>query len=87
MKQQGKNPRPQQANSGGGKTPQPQSMANSRISNAQPSSSVEAKPTLDDIRRRAYEIYLDRQHTGQSGTPTTDWEQAERELRARASAR
>ena len=87
MKQQGKNAPPQQPNSRRGKTPAPQSRANSGISDARPSSSVEAKPTLDDIRRRAYEIYLDRQHTGQSGTPTTDWEQAERELGARTNAR
>lgn len=36
-------------------------------------------PTLDDIRRRAYEIYLRRGGTG--GDPAADWLQAERELR------
>jgi hypothetical protein len=45
-----------------------------------PSSQAEAKPTSDDIRRRAYEIYLSRQTTGRPGSPETDWAQAEHEL-------
>ncbi len=45
-----------------------------------PAAQVEAKPTLDDIRRRAYEIYLGRQSTGRAGNSDSDWAQAEREL-------
>jgi hypothetical protein len=37
------------------------------------------EPTVDEIRRRAYEIYLDRRGVG--GSPESDWLQAERELR------
>ena len=36
-------------------------------------------PTLDQIRRRAYEIFL--QRNGAPGTSESDWRQAERELR------
>lgn len=39
-----------------------------------------AAPTLDDVRRRAYEIFLGRQSTGSPGTAESDWKQAEREL-------
>jgi hypothetical protein len=87
MKQQSKTPRPQQNSSGGrGPSPTPPA-ANSRVHSAQPGSSVEAKPAIDEVRRRAYEIYLDRQHTGQPGSPDTDWDQAERELRSRSNSR
>lgn len=40
----------------------------------------EVKPTMDDIRRRAYEIYLGRMHRGEPGSPETDWSFAEKEL-------
>jgi hypothetical protein len=43
----------------------------------------EVKPAADDIRRRAYEIYLERQVKGRPGTPESDWQQAERELSRR----
>lgn len=36
------------------------------------------KPTADEIRRRAYELYLARRGVG--GSPEQDWLQAEREL-------
>lgn len=49
---------------------------------SRPSSQAEAKPSTDDIRRRAYEIYLNRQSTGRPGSSETDWSQAERELAA-----
>lgn len=39
------------------------------------------EPTVEEIRRRAYEIYLERRGVG--GSPEADWLQAERELRAR----
>lgn len=39
------------------------------------------EPTADEIRRRAYEIYLERRGVG--GSPESDWLQAERELRGR----
>ncbi len=41
------------------------------------------EPTEDEIRRRAYEIYLS--HAGCPGDPGADWQQAELELRARAA--
>ncbi len=40
-----------------------------------------AGPTEEQIRRRAYEIYLSRGET--PGNPEWDWQQAELELRAR----
>jgi hypothetical protein len=42
-------------------------------------------PTEDQIRARAYEIYLRR--NGEPGDPAADWAQAERELREELSAR
>ena len=39
------------------------------------------EPTQEQIRRRAYELYLAR--AGRGGSPDADWLQAERELRAR----
>jgi hypothetical protein len=38
------------------------------------------EPTFDEIRQRAYEIYLGR--GGAPGNSTSDWLQAERELKA-----
>ncbi len=40
-----------------------------------------AGPNEEQIRRRAYEIYLSR--GGAAGNPEWDWQQAELELRAR----
>ncbi len=40
------------------------------------------RPSADEVRRRAYEIYLRRRVTGSPGGPESDWLQAERELRA-----
>lgn len=37
-------------------------------------------PSLDDVARRAYEIYLSR--NGRPGDPMADWLQAEQELMA-----
>jgi hypothetical protein len=37
----------------------------------------------EDIRRRAYEIYVDRSRRGATGNPVDDWVQAEKELKAR----
>ena len=39
------------------------------------------EPTVDDIRRRAYERYLER--GGRHGHPFDDWVEAEKELRGR----
>jgi hypothetical protein len=77
-------PQPQGTNR---KPVSPAATSNSRVHPPETASSIETKPTSDDIQRRAYEIYLDRQHTGRPGTQTSDWEQAERELRIRSSAR
>ena len=44
---------------------------------------VETEPTFEQIRQRAYEIYLSR--GDQPGDEFQDWLQAERELRARHS--
>jgi hypothetical protein len=41
------------------------------------------RPTPEEIRARAYEIYVTRD--GQPGDPQRDWLQAEQELMARAS--
>ena len=38
-------------------------------------------PSIEDIQRQAYEIYLAREHKGFGGGERTDWEQAEWELR------
>jgi hypothetical protein len=34
----------------------------------------------DDVARRAYEIFLDRQRTGEEGTADDDWYRAEEEV-------
>jgi hypothetical protein len=44
---------------------------------------VESEPTFEQIRQRAYEIYLSR--GDQPGDEFTDWLRAERELRTRHS--
>ena len=38
-------------------------------------------PSIEDIQRKAFEIYQDRDHKGFGGGERTDWEQAEWELR------
>ncbi len=43
--------------------------------------SLAGDPTYEQIRQRAYEIYLS--HGAASGNPEWDWYQAELELRAR----
>lgn len=43
-------------------------------------SAPHGKPSLEDVRRRAYEIYLERMRAGEPGGPDTDWSRAEREL-------
>ncbi len=45
---------------------------------------AEVKPSSDQIRRRAYEIYARRLATGAHGTAESDWLEAERELARRA---
>ena len=65
----------QQSNSVPTSTPSKASAA------AKPQNSIrEVKPTVDDIRRRAYELYCQRVAKGTRGTPEGDWQQAEREL-------
>jgi len=54
----------------------------SKTAAPRPSSQTEVKISGDDIRRRAYEIYLNRQTLGRDGCPETDWAEAERELKA-----
>lgn len=43
----------------------------------------EVKPPTDEVRRRAYEIYLQRTQRGEPGSPESDWGRAELELRQR----
>ncbi len=43
-----------------------------------PAMAPKGKPSADEIRRRAYEIFLRR--NGKGGSPESDWLQAEREL-------
>ncbi len=46
-----------------------------------PAASIrEIKPASDDIRRRAYELYCQRNAKGTRGTPEEDWAHAERDL-------
>lgn len=45
---------------------------------------ADSGPTADEIRQRAYEIYLSR--NGAPGSVEVDWLQAEMELRARRDA-
>jgi Protein of unknown function (DUF2934) len=55
-----------------------------RSSAAPPDSSADAasaEPTVDDIRRRAYQRYLER--GGNHGQHFDDWLEAEKELRSR----
>jgi hypothetical protein len=61
----------------------PKPAAASQSKNPTASVSAEIKPSLDDIRRRAYEVYLKRQSTGTPGSPESDWTQAENELTRR----
>jgi hypothetical protein len=42
-------------------------------------------PSVEEIRTRAFQIFLAR--NGRNGTPESDWLQAERELRAGRTAR
>lgn len=43
----------------------------------------EVKPTEEQVRRRAYELYLARASRGESGCEADDWAAAERELSSR----
>ncbi len=42
----------------------------------------DTKPTVEQIRQRAYELYHARTKTGHAGDSTADWLEAERQLRA-----
>ena len=42
-------------------------------------SSVDPKPAEEEIRLRAYYLYLQRERDGQEGTATDDWLRAEAE--------
>lgn len=46
---------------------------------------VVRRPSADEIRKRAYELFCSRK--GQGGSPEEDWLRAERELIARNSGR
>lgn len=52
--------------------------SNSRPSPAPLATATPKKPTADQIRKRAYELYLARRGVG--GSPEQDWIKAEREL-------
>lgn len=49
----------------------------------QTSTMPEIKPDQDQVRKRAYELYLRRAASGEPGTPASDWLKAERELLAK----
>lgn len=44
---------------------------------------VVSAPSIEAVRLRAYELYLDRSSRGESGDPADDWLKAERELMRR----
>ncbi|HUK32222.1 MAG TPA: DUF2934 domain-containing protein [Candidatus Acidoferrum sp.] len=48
-----------------------------------PRQSAKTRPTPEEIRQRAYEIYLS--HDGAAGDELQDWLQAESELQAKKS--
>ncbi len=50
---------------------------------ARGSTHVVRRPTTEEIRKRAYELFCTRK--GRGGTPEDDWFRAERELIARAA--
>ncbi len=62
---------------------QTEAMPNGVV-HAEPSEEVHAEPSEDQIRMRAYGLYLAR--NGASGNATEDWLRAEAELRSTASA-
>lgn len=65
---------------GGSKKP----TTNSAVAhNGAPMHSVEVKPNLEAVRRRAYELYLERVRIGAPGNETVDWVKAEQELSGR----
>ncbi len=45
------------------------------------------RPTAEEIRKRAYELYSERKGQPGTGTAEQDWLRAERELNARVSGR
>lgn len=56
-----------------------------RVAVAGPESPIrEMKPTAEDIRKKAYELYQARAKAGRPGDSTTDWLEAERQLRTSA---
>jgi hypothetical protein len=54
-------------------------MAGEKEAEQQPKAQAGSEPTEDDIRKRAYEIYLAR--NGGPGSALDDWLRAEAELR------
>lgn len=48
----------------------------------QPTASNDHKPTVDQVRARAFELYQARAKTGRPGDSTMDWLEAERQLRS-----
>lgn len=42
--------------------------------------SVERKPSVDQLRLKAYEVYQARTRAGRPGDSTTDWLEAEKQL-------
>lgn len=68
---------PQAPMSNGGTAVAPRSGPGAPMANG---ASAESKPTVESIRKRAYELYLARAAKGQPGNAATDWTQAERDL-------
>jgi hypothetical protein len=50
------------------------------ITNANETSTRRSKPSEDEIRERANDIYLQRLERGEHGTPEGDWHEAELDL-------
>jgi hypothetical protein len=48
--------------------------------NANREENVSAAPSVEQLRKRAFELFVARQHAGIYGSDTEDWLQAEREL-------
>lgn len=66
----------------------PKEIVSTRTDNKMPNAfrgSVNAEPSIEEIRERAFEIYVERGQ--QPGREVEDWVQAEQELRQRGNRR
>ncbi len=63
-----------------GRSPAAQSKPAVTVAPSKAMVAVDTKPAPDAVRRKAYELYLERVAKGQPGDDRTDWLRAEREL-------